>query len=372
MTTLEVVSNFSRLAAIEAEWNALADGYPTPLLRHDWFLACAHAFCRDCELSVFVARDAGRARAIAPLVVDRSGSVPRLTYLGHQATEPEAFLSDSPDSLAALCTVILRTGLPIVLKRLGANSDEMRLLGGWRCARGILMPRPHSTRTAFVPLETTPEALEAKMSRHVRQPRRAMQKAGGAVVFEAVAPDEASLAANLESLFRVEAAGWKSRSGTAILQSEAMLRFYTEYGRSAARAGRLRLFFLKVGEATVAAQLHVEFAKRLWCLKIGHGEAWSRFSAGRVMTHDILRYGCERGLEGLEFLGVAEEWQRRWPIVLRQHSTLRYYPLSVRGGLAFAADSLRFVGRRANGKARRDKARFIPGSETGSVRMSPQ
>ena len=375
MTTIEVVSTLSRLAAMGAEWNALADRYPTPLLRHDWFLACAQAFGRDCELAVHVARDAGRARAIAPLVVDRSGRVPRLTYLGHQATEPEAFLSDSPDALASLCTTILRTGLPIVLKRLGAGSDEARLLGALPATRGFLLPRPDSTRTAFAPLENTPEALEAKMSRHarshVRQPRRAMQKAGGAVVFEAVTPDESSIGANLELLFRIEAAGWKSRNGTAIVQSDAMLRFYSAYGRAAARAGRLRLFFLKAGEATVAAQLHVEFAKRLWCLKIGHDEAWSRFSPGRVLTHDILRYGCERGLEALEFLGVAEDWQRRWPIVLRQHSTLRYYPLSVRGGLAFTVDSLRFVGRRANGEAKRDKLRFISGPSSGSVTMSP-
>lgn len=372
MIAVEVVSTFAGLAGIEAEWNALAERYPTPLLRHEWFLAAAQAFARDGELAVFVARQGGRARAIAPLATDRWGGTARLTFLGHQATEPEAFLSETPEALAAVCTAIRRTGQPLLLKRLASDSKEMRALGESLRGRGVLVPRPDSTRTAFVPLETSPEALEAKMSgharSHVRRPRRAMEKAGGPVVFEAVAPDENVLAPQLERLFRIEAAGWKSRNGTAIVQDEAMLRFYTGYARVAAKLGILRLFFLRAGEATVAAQMHVEFARRLWSLKIGHDEAWSRFSAGRLLTHDILRHGCERGLEAVEFLGVAEEWQRRWPIVLRQHSTLRWYPLSPGGGLALAADATGFVARRVSGEAKRDRARFIPGPQDGAAR----
>jgi CelD/BcsL family acetyltransferase involved in cellulose biosynthesis len=239
----------------------------------------------------------------------------------------------------------------------------MRLLAEPPLRRGVPVPRPLSTRTAFAPLDRDWAAFEARMSSgsraDIRRKRRGLEKQAP-VSFEALAPDEDAFEAPLAELFKVEAAGWKSRSGTAIVQDAAMARFYTEYGRLAARRGMLRLFFLRAGAETVAAQMHVEFADRLWSLRIGFDERWSKFSPGRVLTHDILRWASGRGLRALEHLGVAETWQRRWPIEIRQHSTLRYYPASPRGGLAFAVDSFGFVGRRLNGEAKRDGARFIP------------
>ena len=70
---------------LESEWNALADRYATPLLRHEWFAAAFDAFGTGCDLAIHVVRDGGRMRAIAPFVIER-GLVSRLALLGHQTS----------------------------------------------------------------------------------------------------------------------------------------------------------------------------------------------------------------------------------------------------------------------------------------------
>ena len=144
----------------------------------------------------------------------------------------------------------------------------------------------------------------------------------------------------------MEGAGWKAAAGTALVHDAAQRGFLLDVCRRAAAEGWLRFFFLRQDGRVIAAQLHLLYANRLWTLKIGYDEALSRFSPGALLTHDILRHACGLGLEGVEHLGVAELWQRRWPVEVREHATLRLYPVSAGGAVAFTADALDFVRRR--------------------------
>jgi CelD/BcsL family acetyltransferase involved in cellulose biosynthesis len=89
----------------------------------------------------------------------------------------------------------------------------------------------------------------------------------------------------------------------------------------------------------------VAIADRLWEIKIGYDEAWSRVAPGILLTHKTLQHACEEGLEALEYLGAAEGWQERWPRSVRQHDTVRFYPYTLRGGLALTGDSIGYLAR---------------------------
>jgi CelD/BcsL family acetyltransferase involved in cellulose biosynthesis len=88
-----------------------------------------------------------------------------------------------------------------------------------------------------------------------------------------------------------------------------MRRFCTGYAKVAASNAMSRTLFLRLGERA-AARMAVEYGDRLWEIKIDYDERFSRCSPGILLTHETLRWTCERHLISHEFLGTAEPWQR--------------------------------------------------------------
>lgn len=366
MLTTDLITTRAQFAALEGAWTALTARTGSPLDSHAWYAACAEGFTRDGDLRVFIARDEGGLRAAAPLVKDRSGALPRLRLLGFQAGEPQALPHTDREALAAVCAAVLRAGLALDLPRLPADSQELSVLT--EAARGAVLPvlRPGSTSAYRNPIFGDWRSFEAAMSSkqrtELRRRRKKLEELGH-VAFEASAPVEAEVQAPLEAFFAVEGTGWKRRNGTALSQDPQARAMFEAYARRAARQGLLRLFFLRLDGRVVAGQLHVQFGGRLWALKIGFDETLAKHAPGALLTHEVLRYGCDNGLQAFEHLGGAEEWQRRWPTEEQRYTTVRLYPLSASGGAALTADTLDFVRRRA-GKLRTSAA---PAPTTGDA-----
>jgi CelD/BcsL family acetyltransferase involved in cellulose biosynthesis len=350
MPTVEIICNPRGFHALRDEWNALPQASQMPLARHEWFEASARAFGHLEELQIFVARIAGVARSIVPLRIDRSGYSPRLRMLDSEIEEPKVFLHNDEGALSAACGALLASPLPVQLSRIGVDSAAVGLLQASPREGGWLAVRPPWMQTARV-LTSDWRDIESGMSASGRRSMRRRLKIAekeGAVVFEVVSPDETNVAACLDEVFRIEVASWKGRNGTALLtdHDQRFLRFYKEFGSVAAKLGILRLFFLRIGGATAAAQMTLEFAHRLWVLKIGYDERFAKCAPGILLTHEMLRYAFEQGLVALEFLGQAEQWQKNWPLVLDPYTTVRFYPRSIRGALALGYDAYQFGARR--------------------------
>ena len=64
---LELVDTREGFLALEPEWNALAERFATPLLRHELFAAALAAQEGRTRPAILVLREGGAARAIAPL-----------------------------------------------------------------------------------------------------------------------------------------------------------------------------------------------------------------------------------------------------------------------------------------------------------------
>jgi CelD/BcsL family acetyltransferase involved in cellulose biosynthesis len=355
---VEVVTTRSAFAALESEWNVLAAAQPSPLLGHAWFAACIDAWAADRELAVFCARLGGRLCAVAPLVVERTGAWKTLRMLGWQTMEPEAFLYEDEAALEQICAAVVRARRPVILGRLGADSPELRLLQAGAGGRGSVVVRASSSQTYSTVLAAGAEATEASMASKKRSEMRRLKtqlQKQGEVTFEVLSPDEAQAAKALEELCRVEAASWKAQAGTAMALDGRLRRFMDAYAAAAARAGMLRLSFLRVDSTPVSVQLDIECGGRLWGLKMGSDEAWSKFAPGILSTHELIRWAADRGLATCEHLGSAEAWQRRWPFQLKEQSTFRFYPWRLGGALSFTADAASFAARRAGERLARRK-----------------
>jgi CelD/BcsL family acetyltransferase involved in cellulose biosynthesis len=344
MPTLQIISDVAEFMALEAEWNALAEPFRTPLLRHEWFAACLSAYGEGKELAIFAARQNGKLRAAAPFVIDRGTLLPRLCALGYETTEPGGFIYADDEALGVVAKGIVSHGLPMMLPRLGADSAELRSLRASTGLRGVWFVRRGNTATATVPLGCDFATIESRVSpadqRNIRR-RIKLAERDGPVSFEMVVPTPDNVHLHLRELYRVEAASWKSRTGTAILSDAHTERFCTAISVKAAQMGTLRISILRIGSMTAAACMNLEYAGRLWGLKQGYDERWAACAPGILMAHESIRYACEKGLISYEFLGSAEKFQTRWPVALTAYSRLRFYPLLPRSAFALCEDALR-------------------------------
>ena len=167
----------------------------------------------------------------------------------------------------------------------------------------------------------------------------------GPLSFEMVSPTSSELELLLEEAFRVEASGWKGRSGSALARDVARGLFFSRYAAAACQKGILRLGFLRIGGRAVAMQLGVECNGRFWGLKCGYDEAYARCSPGTLLILETVRYAAERGLRSFEFLNDLR-WIQMWTQLVRPCISLQAYPPSLRGMAILAGDISRASWRR--------------------------
>jgi CelD/BcsL family acetyltransferase involved in cellulose biosynthesis len=196
----------------------------------------------------------------------------------------------------------------------------------------------------WIPLDSTWTEPETKLSAARRSSlRRARRHAEniGIVEWEFCPSDRMTLARGLEEAFRIESAGWKGRTGTALLNDERRRAFYESYVEMAASVGTARLCLLKIAGKAVAMQVAVECADRFWLLKVGYDEAYSKCSPGNLLMLETIRYAARQGFKSYEFLGTDEPWTSNWTEHVRPCVSLLAYPINVPGMAALAGDAVR-------------------------------
>ena len=169
-------------------------------------------------------------------------------------------------------------------------------------------------------------------------PRRAEE--AGQVSVRILDPRPEEVEGLLAELVRVESAGWKGQRGSSLSRRQALRDFFSRYAAHAARTQSLRFSFLDVDGRAIAAQLSVRHLGRLWVLKIGYDEAWSRCSPGMLLLAETMRRAFEERLQSYEFLGSDEPWLHGWHGERRECATLKGYPASLPGIWSRTADAL--------------------------------
>lgn len=363
---IEVVTDHEAFLRLREPWNALAADFPNPILQHECAVACDDAFGANGTLAIFVVRSGSDIRAIAPFHLVRRGGIPRLQTLTRPLWEPAGFLYCDEDALRDLLGALLTHRRPMTFARFAADGPEMRTLREMTRDRAAFPRIDRSDSSIWVPLCADSQQFEAAMSSgrrsYIRRKWRRAERMGD-VRFEALAPDEHAAVPALQEAYAVEAKSWKARNGSAILMTPHFKRFFTQYGRSLARLGMLRLYVLRIGGEAVAVRIAVQHANRLWELKIGYDERYRECSPGILLTHETLRHACGRGLSAFEFLGQAEDWEHAWTEQVRHYTSLTLHPMSLEGGLSLAQDLMRGTAKtilkvlRGDAESRKERAR---------------
>lgn len=344
---LRTVADMERIAA---DWDVLAARWGTPVLKADWFLACAETLYDESALRVIVVRYHGGLCAVAPLVLVKRRGVEWLELLGASVLyEPTGLIFDGSASLRYLVKTIMGFRIPTVFDRIPVDSPIGTELRNEACLRGVVIAR-NTAPAAYVITKGTWDdhfrSLSGKSRYEFRRLRKNMERVGPVEVRIERPSSRARLKVMLHELFQVEAAGWKGRSGTAMLANDRVRQFIIRYSERATDQNTLCFCFLYVQGQPIAASLSVQDAQRFWGLKIGYDEGWAQCAPGIQLTMETMKYAFECGLEAVEFLGSEESWQARWPLQRHHFLSLVFYPMSLRGLQAVTGDFRRFAWRR--------------------------
>lgn len=333
-----ILRSRAELEGLASQWDILAEACGLPTLTYAWTVSCAESLHTHEELQVITVRDDGVLAGVAPLVA-RNG---RLELIGSsQLFEPSGLLYATDQTLDVLVRAIVDTRRPLVLARIPTDSPICARLQSATRARGVTFVKP-GTDTLAVPIKSRWDEYQASMSSRQRYDlKRARRRAeeSGTVAIRVLSPKPEEVATLFDEFVRVESSGWKARNGSSLRERHSLRQFFLDYATRASQSGAVRFAFLDVNAQPIAAQLMVEYAHRLWILKIGYDEAWSRCSPGWLLLAETMRYAFEKQSKSFEFLGGDEPWLHRWDTEARQFSTVISYPFTVRGLYGFAVDT---------------------------------
>jgi CelD/BcsL family acetyltransferase involved in cellulose biosynthesis len=290
-------------------WDACPGPRSIPFLRSEWFRLWSQAFLpHDAELEVVLWRRGGNVIAALPL--SRSGM--RRSSLANAHSEVFDLIAE-PDASLAPAVGQWFARRPVV--RL------FRLEGG-----SVIRPAPSEphwrvdrvSESPYIDLSSGLDVVEQGLGRKLRKNLERGERglAGtGEVVYLDNADDAFPDA--VHRCLKLEAAGWKGETGSAVLSRRDTTRFYGELVELARDRGWLRLCVLLVAERLAAFELDLDVGGRRFCLKTSFDESLGRFSPGKVLQLRALRAAHARGLTSYEIGGEAEAWKMDWTSTTR-------------------------------------------------------
>lgn len=175
------------------------------------------------------------------------------------------------------------------------------------------------------------EGLSRKFRANLRNRERRLE-ALGRVTFEVV-NGAGQQGCALERFYELEASGWKAEAGTAIVLQGTVKAFYDRLVDRAAEHTWIPI--LGVGDRPVAAQLVRVHGRTMFILKTGYHPDFAPYAPGQLVTARLIRYGIERGMEALDFLGDNMTWKADWAPRLRPHFRLLVFAPRASGRYAY-------------------------------------
>jgi CelD/BcsL family acetyltransferase involved in cellulose biosynthesis len=154
------------------------------------------------------------------------------------------------------------------------------------------------------------ESVSGNLRGEIRRRRRMLEREGS-VTFRTVSGGP-TLEEEVGRFLRLEASGWKGRSGTSILGNPSAEGLYRGFARGAAEKGWLRLHLLELNGVPIAIDYGCAFGGHGVLIKTAFDEAYRRMSPGTLLLAETLRGTIEEGLHSYDFLGSAERYKMRW------------------------------------------------------------
>ena len=309
--------------ALEDEWEALAHDHPSPFVTHAllrcWFEAWGTGRPRVCTI-----RRDGRLVAALPLQ-ERRGTLISWSNSASGAVIP---LSETPEDLDALLGALAVAGWSqLVLRAVPQDDPATRSLEDrlghvalLHCVPFDDCPVIHTTGSLDDYLATMSQNTRRRTGKH----RRKLEREHDVRFTILDTPDDP--ADRLEAALALEAAGWKGRGGSSILDSPGRIAFHRAVAETFSARGEYVLSEIHVDGRLAAFDLAVLRHRRVYSLITSYDETLGvNYSLGLVLRMAMVEACFERGMLANHLLGRMLEWKTKFAPVAEPTITLRAY-----------------------------------------------
>jgi CelD/BcsL family acetyltransferase involved in cellulose biosynthesis len=216
--------------------------------------------------------------------------------------------------------------LGLKLKHLPAFSPSLSVLAGG--IKGVVSEVEFDGQGSFIKVEGTcqefKERLSTRFNRNLRRLRRKLASLKDVNV--SFLTEKYVTEGELIRFMQIEASGWKSRTGTAIIQSPSLVLFYRALVHRLTALGWLEWHFLDAEEKTIAGHLAIRVNRSLVIYKIGYDEAYSSYSPGQVLFERMVERAFTTGdVDEIDCL-TDYPWNRNWQMEQRTYYNLSIFP----------------------------------------------
>jgi CelD/BcsL family acetyltransferase involved in cellulose biosynthesis len=317
------------------EWDALADRAGAgPFQRPGWLIAWWRAYGSG-ALRVLTLRHEGRLVGLVPLRRQR-GVLRSLTNAHTPEFGPVVEESYSREVVRALFE---RPRRRITMAYLAPTRPDLDDYGAVATERGYLLLQRTFERSPYIATNGTwsayEQSLDNKFRADLRRRRRRLEEKG--TVSCEFHDGREGLPALLEEGYRVEAAGWKGREGTAILCRPDTRQFYTEVARWAADRGSLRLGFLRLDGVALAFEYALQEGDAYYRVKGGFNPDYGQFSPGKLFVYETIKRAFDEKLSCYHFLGHDEPYKLEWTTTSTVYPVLHAFGRTVLGRAEWSA-----------------------------------
>jgi CelD/BcsL family acetyltransferase involved in cellulose biosynthesis len=287
----EVVTDWSRLAALEQEWLDLAGAAcePNPFYEPWMLLPALRAYESGARLEVLVVSALRRGRrelcGLFPLVFRRGRAElwkHRSCYLATpllRASCARNALRSFFDHLERSCGLVRLHDVP------GDGPFHLHLVDELNRRGWPSLVSNSYTRAFFRPGPSAEQflerALNGKRRKELRRQRARLSELGHLEVCE-LRPDE-DPAPWIREFLALEASGWKGERGIAAALHPAEREYVEEVATRAHQRGRLMMMGLRLDGRPVALKYNLLAGNGAFAFKIAFDESFSRYSPGVLL-----------------------------------------------------------------------------------------
>ena len=296
--------------ADERAWRRLAARAiePNPFYEPDFLLPACRRLRHGRQAGLVAVEEAGSFHAVLPVPWAALPGVPLPVvtswrhlygYLGTPLLAPEQPAEAARCLLSALRHSAVWPRV-MVLELVGDDGPAATSLHDAAARLGLaIQVHGPAERAVFRADEGSGDALPASIRRERRAKARQWRRLCAEGGDPAVVDRSQDTAAPAEFL-RVEASGWKGRAGTALASRPQDAAFYREVAERFQASGRLRLYALEQGGATLAMQTSLRADHAVFDWKAAYDERFAGFGPGAQLQLRVLELERGRGADWID------------------------------------------------------------------------
>lgn len=343
---VEVISDITALAELQPLWNGLLAEAEImhPFVTYEWLITWWECFGDGKKLHVVLVKEAGKVRAILPLMISRESwyglKVRRIGSLYNQYTPKFEYIV--PPAIAAGVYNALWQHLRAIrdewdvlefcqLEGYGTAMSEVPKIAE---VKRLHMEYWSPGDSPFVPTTGQWDEYLGTLGKcHRTNYRRRLRKLDklGKLEMETIESGK-GLENALSEGIRIEALAWKGSAGTAIASNPVIREFYMALAGRMASRGWLRLYFLVIDGRRIAFQYCLYYQNRLYLLKTGYDPAYAKYSPSHLLTWLILEDAFNSSIVEYDFLGVDDSWKLAWTRSKKPQAWMYIFRDSMYGG----------------------------------------